>query len=114
VVGGALVWIPVSVYAWLNLSPVAALVIAGYSILILGTLVDNFARPIVVGWVNRHVLEDHQGMHEVLVFFAMIAGIGAVGFFGIILGPTVVALTLVLMRLVQSQTFTCKGESPCV
>jgi predicted PurR-regulated permease PerM len=109
VVGGALVWIPLSVYAWLNISPIAAGVIALYSIIILGTLVDNFARPIVVGWVNKHLLQNHQGMHEILVFFAMIAGIGAVGFFGIILGPTIVALTIVLMKLVQQNSLTCKG-----
>ena len=110
VVGGALVWIPLSVYAWLNISPMAAGVIALYSIIILGTLVDNFARPIVVGWVNKHLLQNHQGMHEVLVFFAMIAGIGTVGFFGIILGPTIVALTIVLMKLVQQNSLTCKGD----
>jgi predicted PurR-regulated permease PerM len=110
VVGGALVWIPLSVYAWLNISPIAAAVIALYSIIILGTLVDNFARPVVVGWVNKHLLQNHQGMHEILVFFAMIAGIGAVGFFGIILGPTIVALTIVLMKLVQQNSLTCKGD----
>jgi predicted PurR-regulated permease PerM len=110
VVGGALVWIPLSVYAWLNISPMAAGVIALYSIIILGTLVDNFARPIVVGWVNKHLLQNHQGIHEILVFFAMIAGIGAVGFFGIILGPTIVALTIVLMKLVQQNSLTCKGD----
>lgn len=110
VVGGALVWIPLSVYAWLNISPMAAIIMALYSIIILGTLVDNFARPIVVGWVNKHLLQNHQGMHEILVFFAMIAGIGAVGFFGIILGPTIVALTIVLMKLVQQNSLTCKGD----
>ncbi|NLC28477.1 MAG: AI-2E family transporter [Campylobacteraceae bacterium] len=108
-VGGALVWIPLSIYAWLNISSSAAIVIALYSILILGTLIDNFARPIVVGWVNRHLLDRHKGMHELLVFFAMIAGIGAVGFFGIILGPTIVALTLALMSLMRQYRLESKG-----
>ncbi|MBE0495191.1 MAG: AI-2E family transporter [Campylobacterales bacterium] len=101
VVGGMLVWIPVGLYAYLNLSTSAAVVIALYSALVLGTLVDNFARPVVVSWVNKHLLGQARGMNEVLVFFAMIAGIGMFGFFGIILGPTIVAMLLSLMRLVQ-------------
>jgi len=56
---------------------------------------------VVVSWVNKHLLGQTRGMNEVLVFFAMIAGIGMFGFFGIILGPTIVAMLLSLMRLVQ-------------
>lgn len=105
VVGGALVWIPLSIYVWINFSLPSALVMVLYSIVILGIIVDNFARPFVVGWVNKHLLQNHKGMHEVLVFFAMIAGIGSMGFFGIILGPTIVALTIVLMKLVQQKLY---------
>lgn len=101
VVGGGLVWIPASGYLLFEGSTIAAIAVAIYSIVILATVVDNFVRPVIVGWLNNRVLKTDKGLNEILVFFSMLAGLGQFGFFGIILGPAIMALLLSILRLLH-------------
>lgn len=101
VVGGGLVWIPTSAYLFFQGSSIGAIAVAIYSIIVLATLVDNFVRPIIVGWLNNKVLKTDRGLNEILVFFSMLAGLGQFGFFGIILGPAIMALLLSILKLLQ-------------
>ncbi len=101
IVGGGLVWIPVSGYLLFDGATIGAIAVAIYSIVVLATVVDNFVRPIIVGWLNNKVLKTDKGLNEILVFFSMLAGLGQFGFFGIILGPAIMALLLSVLRLLQ-------------
>jgi len=101
VVGGALVWIPTAIYMFLYVSPVGALALSIYSIVVLATLADNFLRPFVVNWLNNRVLKTEESLNEIIVFFAMIAGVGQFGFFGIILGPAIMAMLVSVIKVFQ-------------
>lgn len=101
VVGGALVWIPTAIYMFFSVSPIGAIILAIYSIVVLATVADNFLRPLVVNWLNKKVLKTEDGLNEILVFFAMIAGVGQFGFFGIILGPAIMAMLISVIKVFQ-------------
>lgn len=111
VVGGALVWIPTAIYMFFSVSPIGAIVLALYSIIVLATIADNFLRPLVVNWLNKKVLKTVDGLNEVLVFFAMIAGIGQFGFFGIILGPAIMAMLISIIKVFQKLQEQKRGGS---
>lgn len=82
-VGSALVWLPASVILALKGSYMqAAFVLAFCGIVVSG--VDNVLRPWLVGRDTR--------MHELMVFFGTLGGLGLFGASGIIIGPLVAAL----------------------
>ncbi len=81
--GPPLVWVPAVIYlAAIGQYPQAIGVLLFCSIVV--SQIDNIIRPILVG-------RDTQ-MHELLIFFGTLGGIGLFGIFGIILGPIVAAL----------------------
>jgi len=55
------------------------------------SLIDNLLEPIVIG--------RDSGLHELLVFFSMLGGIGLFGVMGFIIGPVIAALFLTLLEI---------------
>lgn len=108
VIGGALVWIPTALYTYAYSSPAGAIALAIYSMVVLATVMDNFARPLIVKWLNKAVIKADAGLNEILLFFAMIAGVGQFGFFGIILGPAIVAMLISILKVFQKIESTKK------
>ncbi|HPC47188.1 MAG TPA: AI-2E family transporter [Deltaproteobacteria bacterium] len=82
-VGPALVWVPASMILAVTGSYVAAAFLFAFCALIVSG-VDNLLRPWLVGRDTR--------MHELMVFFGTLGGLGMFGITGIILGPLVAAL----------------------
>jgi predicted PurR-regulated permease PerM len=91
--------------AWLVLYPAAFLQIAtghlwqGIGILLITVLVivnvDNLMRPRLVG--------QETGMHDLMVFFSTLGGIGMFGPTGFIIGPMVAALFLTMLDIYSAE-----------
>jgi predicted PurR-regulated permease PerM len=88
--GTFVVWAPVALYLGLTGSWVKAAVLTAYGVLVIGT-VDNLLYPTLVG--------SRLQMHTVLVFFAVLGGIGLFGIPGLVLGPAVLQTTIMLLRV---------------
>jgi predicted PurR-regulated permease PerM len=86
-VGTGIVWIPVTLYLLVTGSFVDALILTFCGIFIIG-MVDNLLRPILVGRETR--------MPDYLVLISTLGGISVAGFSGLILGPIVSAMFLVV------------------
>ena len=101
--GTALVWFPVGLYLVLTGSTSAGYSIfdgeaaSGWFILIWGTVVvggsDNFLRP----WILTKA--GAKDIHPMLLFFAILSGIGLFGFSGIVFGPLLLALLITMMHI---------------
>ena len=69
--------------------------VRGLIILVMGTViigsVDNLMRPHVVGRGAR--------MHDLIIFFATLGGIGVFGILGFIVGPVIAALFLTILDI---------------
>lgn len=97
-IGGIIVWGPLVIYE-LYLGNIAnAIIITSYSLIIIATLADNFIKPIIIAFINR-ILKTPLVINELLIFFAIFAGLASFGFWGIIFGPAITALFIALIRV---------------
>lgn len=94
VVGTALIWLPASAYLLLIGQWQWAAFLAGWGVLVVGS-VDNLLRPLL--------MQGNSGMNTLLIFFSLIGGLQVYGLMGIIYGPIIFSLTLVLYRMYESE-----------
>ncbi|OGV69462.1 MAG: AI-2E family transporter [Lentisphaerae bacterium RIFOXYA12_FULL_48_11] len=90
VLGAFVVWIPAALFLVLAGSWGKALILAVWGLIVVGGL-DNLLRPILVG--NRLKL------HTVIVFMSVVGGLILFGPVGLILGPVVLTITVVLLEI---------------
>jgi len=89
-VGGALVWLPLGIVRIVSGDiggGIAFFAVSGAAI----SLLDNLLRPMF--------LQDRIQLHPLIIFFAIMGGLRAFGFNGIILGPMVVILFLTVLDI---------------
>jgi len=89
VVGGVIVWLPVSLLAWSKIDSSSAIAIALYSIIVISFLADTIVKPIIIKLIKERLLKSTIKIDELLIFFSIIAGMGSFGFWGMILGPAI-------------------------
>lgn len=99
VVGGALLWIPVSIHLLINGNPNAALVVAIYSIVVISVIADTFIKPVIIKYINVAFIKSKVPVNEILTFFAIFAGLSTFGFWGMIIGPAITSFFLSLLNL---------------
>lgn len=90
VLGAFVVWVPASLFLFLDGSWGKSLILTVWGIMIVGTI-DNLLRPVLVG--NR------LRIHTVLAFMSVVGGLVQFGPSGLVLGPAVLALTTVLLEI---------------
>ena len=89
VVGGIIVWLPVSMLAWSNIDSSAALTIALYSVIVISFIADTLIKPLIIKVIKEKFLKSTTKIDELLIFFSIVAGMGSYGFWGMILGPAI-------------------------
>ncbi|SFV67925.1 Acid membrane antigen A [hydrothermal vent metagenome] len=112
VVGGMLMWLPFMIYEFAIGNSGSAIFIALYSIIVISIIADTFVKPMIIKWINQKLLnEDDTHMNELIIFFAIIAGLTTFGFWGMILGPAITAFFLTILKLFEAQTKACEVEN---
>ena len=92
-VGSALILVPAVLYLFFTGSTGAALGLLIWSAVVVG-LADNLLGP--------YLIKGTTHMHTFLVLIAVLGGIQAWGYIGIIAGPTILASFLALLELYKS------------
>ena len=108
VVGGILAWAPISIYEFANGNTAAAITIAIYTIVVISFAADTLLKPLVIKFINSKLVKIPTKINELLIFFAMLAGITTFGFWGVILGPAIVTFfisTIKLYTLLRERNF---------
>jgi len=90
VLGPPLVWIPAVIYLAATGQYPQAIGVALFCSIVVGQI-DNILRPMLIGRDTK--------MHELLIFFGTLGGIGLFGIFGFILGPIVAALFMTIWEM---------------
>ncbi|MEE8589249.1 MAG: AI-2E family transporter [Sulfurimonadaceae bacterium] len=103
VVGGALLWLPFMIYEFSYGHTGNAIFIALYSIIVISIIADTIIKPIIIKEINFRLVKTDAKMNELLIFFSIIAGLGAFGFWGMILGPAITAFFLALLKLIEQR-----------
>ena len=99
VVGGVIVWLPVSLYAWSNIDLKSALIIAIYSVVVISIIADTFIKPYIIKVVKERYLHNTLQINSILIFFSIIAGMSTYGFWGMILGPAITSFLIAVTRI---------------
>lgn len=112
VVGGALMWLPFMMYEFYLGHSFNALFIALYSIIVISIIADTFVKPLIIKEINNRLLkEDDAKLNELVIFFAIIAGLATFGFWGMILGPAITAFFLTILKIFEARTAECKSNN---
>lgn len=101
IVGGMIMWLPVAIYEIFAGSTENAFIIAAYSIITISLVADTFIKPIIIKYINERVVKTPTAVNEILIFFAIVAGLSTYGFWGMIIGPAMVTFFISLLQLLK-------------
>ncbi|MGX2982972.1 AI-2E family transporter [Helicobacter sp. 23-1045] len=104
-VGGAIVWLPFALYLYYLGEVKSAIFVALYSMIFIGFVIDNVIKPLIIGVVNNFALKEPVKINEMIIFIAILAGMASFGFWGVIIGPTLSAFFIALLRVYKNQKF---------
>lgn len=102
-IGGAIMWVPIALYEIFSGSISNAVYIGIYSIVVISIIADTFIKPIIIKYINKRVVRTPTAINELLIFFAIIAGLSTIGFWGMIIGPALVTFFISIMQLIKKQ-----------
>jgi len=98
IVGGILMWLPVALHEYFNGNLQNAIIVSLYTIIVISLITDTFIKAYIIKSVKKHLNNSALVVHELFIFFSIIAGITEFGFWGIILGP---AIGICLFSLIE-------------
>ncbi len=111
VIGGILMWLPFMVFEFSTGNTYNAIFIAVYSIVVISIIADTFVKPMIIKEINYKLLDENDSkINELIIFFAIIAGLATFGFWGMILGPAITAFFLTIMKLFEQRTNEYNSE----
>ena len=112
VVGGILMWLPFMLWEFSIGNSENAIFIAVYSIVVISIIADTFIKPLIIKDINNRLLEDDDSrINELVIFFAIIAGLATFGFWGMILGPAITAFFLTILKLFEARTAEYESDA---
>ncbi|AQP36830.1 AI-2E family transporter [Vibrio anguillarum] len=94
VVGTALIWIPATVYLFLTGDSTWGIFLVLWSVIVVGSI-DNLLRPFL--------MQGSAGMNTLMIFFSLLGGIQLFGLIGLIYGPLIFAITMVLFNIYEEE-----------
>ena len=103
IVGGSVVWIPISLYLYSKGNTNGAIFLALYSMIFIGFVIDNLIKPLIINMLNKKILSAPVQINEILIFISIIAGLSSFGFWGMIIGPAINSFFLSLLRIYKTK-----------
>lgn len=101
VMGTALVWIPVVIHEYFQGNIMNVLIISIYSYAMMAFFIDNIVKLVILNFVNRTLSRGKRRINEFVIFFSIVGGLATFGFWGVILGPAIVAFTVTTLRTMR-------------
>ncbi|VAW44469.1 putative membrane protein [hydrothermal vent metagenome] len=105
IVGAALVWIPVALYAIAQGDVGAALVLVFWGVVITGFVIDNIVRPIMITKLTKTLGRAGEGLmvanHTLLTVLSTFAGLIHFGVIGLFFGPVIAAMAITVFDVYE-------------
>lgn len=112
VIGGVLMWLPLSLYELSLGNTTAAVIIILYSVIMISIVADTFIKPIIIKYINLTFIKSAVPINEMIIFFAILAGLSTFGFWGMIIGPAITTFFLSLLNLYRNMRNEEHKEKP--
>ncbi|MDZ4748149.1 MAG: AI-2E family transporter [Saprospiraceae bacterium] len=103
VVGAALAYVPISIILFANDHTWQGVAMLVYGFGVIGT-VDNFFRFALA--------KKYADVHPLITVFGVIIGLTMFGFLGLIFGPLIISLFLLLLKMYSNEFFVKQREMP--
>jgi len=103
ILGGVLVWLPLSIYLFATGELVNALIIIFFGAILAGTLIDNFLRPIIIMKLSSSMNHKSALNHTLITVLSTLAGIIKFGILGLFIGPIIAAMSITIFEIYQIQ-----------
>ena len=100
VIGGIMMWGPVSLYLYAQGNTSGAVVVTLYSIIVISIIADTFLKPLIITWVKKF-FESEMEINSLIIFFSIVAGLSSFGLWGIILGPAITTMFISILRFYE-------------
>jgi len=97
VIGGAIMWLPMSLYLYANGDSESAIQIALYSIIVISIIADTFIKPLIIKYIKLE-LKNSIELNPLLIFFSIVAGLSSFGFWGVVLGPAITSVFISILK----------------
>ena len=99
VIGGAIMWLPISLYELALGNTKEAIFFAAYSIIVISVIADTFIKPMIIKYINERFFKTKTMINELLVFLSILAGLSTFGFWGMVLGPAITTLFISVLSV---------------
>ena len=99
VIGGIMVWAPVSLYAWTKIDSQTAIIIMSYSVIVISIIADTFVKPMIIEVIKKDFLKSTIQINSIVIFFSILAGMSTHGFWGMILGPAITSFLIAITKV---------------
>jgi|TARA_B110000240_G_C13495179_1_gene451374 predicted PurR-regulated permease PerM len=103
VLGGILVWLPLSIYLFAIGESLNALIIIFFGAILAGTLIDNFLRPIIIMKLSSSMNHKSALNHTLITVLSTLAGIIKFGILGLFIGPIIAAMSITIFEIYRIQ-----------
>ena len=103
ILGGILIWLPLSIYLFATGESVNALIIIFFGAILAGTLIDNFLRPIIIMKLSSSMNHKSALNHTLITVLSTLAGIIKFGILGLFIGPIIAAMSITIFEIYQIQ-----------
>ncbi len=99
VIGGVIMWLPISLYELAVGNTKEAIFFALYSIIVISIITDTFIKPIIIKYINDRFFKTKTKINELLIFLSILAGLSTFGFWGMVLGPAITTLFISVLSV---------------
>ncbi len=94
VLGGLIIWLPLSVYLYAQGQTTDALIIVLFGAVFIGTIIDNFARPLIIQKFTKTSDQSSALNYTLITVLSTLAGIIQFGILGLFIGPIIAAMAI--------------------
>ena len=98
VLGGLIIWLPLSAYFFFLGSYQEALIIFVFGAIIIGAIIDYFLRPLLINFLKSNN-KDSGLNHTLFTVLSTLAGVIQFGVLGLIFGPLIAALAITIFDI---------------
>ena len=100
IIGGIIMWGPVSLYLYSQGNVKGAIIVAVYSIVVISIIADTFIKPLIIAWIKK-IFESEMEINSLLIFFSIVAGLSSFGLWGIIIGPAITTMFISVLKFYE-------------
>lgn len=93
-IGSGLVWFPVAIYLLITGQLWEGIFLLGWGFLIV-SMVDNVIRAYIINGTSH--------VHPIFIIFSILGGISLFGFWGVIIGPLLISLTVTVLHIYEME-----------